>query len=44
MSSFLFFHPAAVLHRGDGHCFGRGVEQRRDSCYMLFGAFSRLAL
>ena len=44
MSSFLFFHPAATFHRGYGHRFGRGIEQRRNSCDMLFGAFSRLAL
>ena len=43
-SSFLFFHPASVFHRSDGHRLGRGVEQCRDSCYMLFGTFSRLAL
>ena len=43
-SSFLFFHPAAAFRGGDRHCFGRGIEQRRDSCDMLFGAFSRLAL
>ena len=44
MSSFLFFHPASAFHCGYGHRFSRGIEQRRDSCDMLFGAFSRLAL
>ena len=44
MSSFLFFHPASAFYCGYGHRLGRGIEQRRDSCDMLFGAFSRLAL
>ena len=43
-SSFLFFESASVFHRSYCHRLGRGVEQRRDSCYMLFGTFSRLAL
>ena len=44
MSSFLFFHPASAFYCGYGHRLGRGIEQRRDSCDMLFGAFSRFAL
>ena len=43
-SSFLFFHPAATFHCGYGHRCSSGIEQCRDSCYMLFGTFSRLAL
>lgn len=33
-----------MFHRSYCHRLGRGVEQRRDSCYMLFGTFFRLAL
>ena len=43
-SFFLFFESASVFHRSYCHRLGRGVEQRRDSCDMLFGTFSRLAL